>query len=115
MDRELSIYIEKTRKNLNAQRALSQPQFLVSMWIIYVIQNSGTKELYFGFTSNLKRRLEEHNFGRNISTKRSTRKWIVIYAEAYCSKRDAMIRENRLKRHGSGKHELLKRLFNSRL
>ncbi|OGE81691.1 MAG: hypothetical protein A3H72_03905 [Candidatus Doudnabacteria bacterium RIFCSPLOWO2_02_FULL_48_8] len=85
------------------------------MWVIYVIQNSGTKELYFGFTSNLKRRLEEHNSGKNISTKRNTGKWMIIYAEAYRDKSDAMNREKRLKHHGSGKHELLKRLPKSRL
>ena len=85
------------------------------MWVVYVIQNSGTKELYFGFTSNLKRRLGEHNAGKNISTKRNTGKWILIYAEAYRDKKDAFNREQRLKHHGSGKHELLKRLPNSRL
>ena len=85
------------------------------MWLVYVIQNSGTKELYFGFTSNLKRRLVEHNSGLNTSTKRSIGKWILIYAEAYRDKSDAYNREQRLKHHGSGKHELLKRLINSRL
>lgn len=85
------------------------------MWVIYVIQNSGTKELYFGITGDFKRRLEEHNSGQNISTKRNTGKWILIYAEAYRDKRDAISRERRLKHHGSGKHELLKRLSNCRL
>ena len=82
---------------------------------MYVIQNSGTSELYFGFTSNLKRRLEEHNAGKNISTKRNTGTWILIYAEAYRDKRDAFSREQRLKQHGSGKHELMKRLPHSKL
>jgi putative endonuclease len=85
------------------------------MWIVYVIQNSGTKELYFGFTSNLKRRLQEHNSGQNISTKRNNGTWILIYAEAYRNESDAFNREQRLKNHGSGKHELLKRLLNSKL
>ena len=85
------------------------------MWIVYVIQNSGTKELYYGFTGNLKRRLEEHNSGKNTSTRRSAGGWILIYAEAYRDKSDAFNREQRLKNHGSGKHELLKRLLNSRL
>ena len=85
------------------------------MWIVYVIQNSFSKELYYGFTNNLKRRLIEHNAGKNISTKRNTGEWILIYEEAYRDKSDAFNREQRLKHHGSGKHELLKRLPNSRL
>ena len=85
------------------------------MWVVYVIQNSGTKELYFGFTSNLKRRLDQHNSGLNVSTRRNAGEWILIYAEAYRDKSDAYNREQRLKHHGSGKNELLKRLSNSKL
>ena len=40
---------------------------------------------------------------------------MLIYAEAYRDKRDAVLREHKLKHHGSGKHELLKRLSHSKL
>jgi len=85
------------------------------MWIVYVIQNNSSKELYYGFTNNLKRRIEQHNAGENTSTRRNSGEWVLIYAEAYRDKSDAFTREQRLKHHGRGKQELLKRLANSRL
>ena len=85
------------------------------MWTIYVIQNTVTGELYFGITSNLRRRIEEHNHHQNISTNRKNGEWVLIYAEAYRDKRDAVLRERKLKHHCSGKHELLKRLLHSKI
>ncbi|TSD03241.1 MAG: hypothetical protein Athens071416_302 [Parcubacteria group bacterium Athens0714_16] len=37
-------------------------------------------------------------------------KWIIIYLEIFRNKKDAQERENKLKQHGGGKKELLKRL-----
>jgi len=82
------------------------------MWIVYVIQNDLSKQLYFGVTQDLKRRIEEHNHGgKKFTTKKGN--WLLIYAEAYRSKQDAFLREKRLKHHASGKYELLKRLKHS--
>jgi putative endonuclease len=39
------------------------------MYFVYVLQSEKDKNLYIGFTDNLKRRLEEHNQGKNLSTK----------------------------------------------
>ena len=85
------------------------------MWTIYLIQNTVTSEFYFGMTSNLRRRIEEHNRHQNTSTNRKHGEWVLIYAEAYRDKRDALLRERKLKQHGSSKHELLKRLLHSKL
>jgi predicted GIY-YIG superfamily endonuclease len=85
------------------------------MYIVYLIQHSEDKSLYIGKTGNLTKRLEQHNSNQNISTSRKTGKWILIYAEAYRNKEDADMRERRLKAHGSGKHELYKRVKNSLL
>jgi putative endonuclease len=84
---------------------------------VYVIQNDSTYKLYIGVTNNLKRRVNEHNHhkGDKTYTKCFEGKWILVYAEAYRSKKDAYLRERRLKSHGSGKLELLKRLENSLL
>lgn len=82
---------------------------------VYLIQHNSTKEIYIGTTDNLKRRLIEHNSGGNKSTRRNSGKWIVVYTEIYRSELDAQARERRLKNHGSGKQELLKRLKNSLL
>ena len=86
-----------------------------SMWVVYVIQNNFSQEIYIGITSNLKQRLLTHNAKGKKFTTRKQGVWILIYAEAYKSKADALIREKRLKVHGSGKIELFKRLKNSLL
>ena len=85
------------------------------MWILYLIQNTDSKEIYFGITSNLKQRLQTHNSGGKKFTTRNNGEWILVYAEAYRSKKDALYREKRLKNHGNGKIVLIKRLKNSML
>ena len=85
------------------------------MFIVYLIQNDVTLEKYIGVTKNLLKRLEEHNRGGKKFTTRKNGKWLLIYAEAYRSETDALLRETRLKHHASGKIELLKRLKNSLL
>ena len=67
------------------------------MWILYLIQNTESKEMYFGLTSDLKKRLQTHNAGGKKFTTRNKGEWVLIYAEAYRSKGDALAREKRLK------------------
>lgn len=85
------------------------------MFYVYVIQNESSYEIYIGYTTDLKSRLVDHNAGETKSTKRRAGKWMFVYAEAYRTKSDAIARERRLKKHGSGKRELLKRLHSSLL
>ena len=85
------------------------------MFVVYIIQNDSSLENYIGVTSDLKRRIQEHNSNGNKHTTRKNGKWILIYAEAYRSKIDSYQREKRLKSHGSGNIELFKRLKNSLL
>ena len=83
------------------------------MWTVYLIQHDITKQIYIGRTDNFKRRLREHNRNKEKATHRKSGKWLLVYAEVYRSKEDAVKRESRLKHHGSGKHELKKRLKHS--
>jgi putative endonuclease len=85
------------------------------MFFVYLLQHTATKEIYIGYTNNVKRRLQEHNTTKGTSTSRKEGTWILIYCEAYKSQTDAMSREKKLKHHGSGKHELLKRIQGSLL
>ena len=85
------------------------------MWIVYLIQHTTLKQIYIGITDDLKRRLKEHNAKGKKFTTRNQGEWVLIYAEAYRSKKEAELRERKLKNHGSGKHELIKRLENSLL
>ncbi|MFZ3020257.1 MAG: GIY-YIG nuclease family protein [Minisyncoccia bacterium] len=76
------------------------------MFYTYVLQSYKNNELYIGFTTNLKKRLVEHNRGLNFSTKRY-KPWTLVYYEACLDELDAKRRENYLKTTQGGR--LLKR------
>ena len=63
---------------------------------IYLIQSKKTGQLYKGYTTDLKKRLVEHNRGLNFSTK-TQKPWEIIHYEAYLDERDAKRREKYLK------------------
>ena len=85
------------------------------MYIVYVLEHTDTKQFYVGYTTDLKRRVREHNARGQKFTTRKTGRWILVYAEAYRDEKDARERENKLKIHGSAMSSLLKRLKRSRL
>ncbi|HUO55933.1 MAG TPA: GIY-YIG nuclease family protein, partial [Candidatus Paceibacterota bacterium] len=66
------------------------------MFYVYVLQSTKTTNLYTGYTTDLRRRLSEHNRGSNFSTK-PYRPWTVIYYEACLDEADAKRREKYLK------------------
>lgn len=66
------------------------------MYFVYILQSLSHKHFYIGYSSDIKRRLEEHNQGRTRSTK-PYKPWILIYSEEYSSKYDATKREWYLK------------------
>ena len=80
------------------------------MRVVYILQHSVTGTMYIGQTANLVQRLVSHNDNKNKSTRRKSGTWVLVYAEAYRSTTDALIREARLKQHGSAKRELKKRI-----
>ncbi len=65
------------------------------MYYVYVLQNELKTKTYVGYTSDLKRRLKEHNESNKGYTGRG--KWGLIYYEAYLSEEDARERERKLK------------------
>ena len=80
---------------------------------VYVVQNDNDGEIYIGFTTDLKQRIFQHNRrGRKFTTRKSG-EWKLVYAELYRSENDARNRESKLKQHGGGKRQLLKRIKNS--
>ncbi len=78
----------------------------------YVLLSLKDSEHYIGYTNNLGKRLEEHNSGKNFSTK-SRRPLKLIYFEACLSKDDAEQREKYFK-NTIGRRYLSKRLRNWR-
>ena len=80
------------------------------MYYVYLIK-SEKENIYIGYSSDLKRRLKEHNMGLNVSTKGMS--WELIYYEAYKSKEDAIKRERSLKKHGQSLRWLKERVKQS--
>ncbi|MGB2580530.1 MAG: GIY-YIG nuclease family protein [Minisyncoccia bacterium] len=107
----------ETAKSLPGCKAVSSSSFRYNreMFYVYLLQNDVSKETYIGFTNSIKQRIAAHNNGGKKFTTRNDGIWKLIYTEIYKSEKDARERESKLKHHGSGKHELLKRLKNSLL
>jgi len=80
------------------------------MYYVYLLQGRGGF-LYVGSTSDLRRRFSEHNNREELSTKYYA-PFRLIYYEAYCDKKDALIRERSLKHHSSAIGHLKRRIKN---
>ena len=83
----------------------------MNFFYTYVLQSLKDNKLYYGFTNNLKSRIEQHNKGKVESTK-YRRPLKLIYFEGCLNKEDALRREKYFKTH-YGKLFLKKRLLNS--
>ena len=81
------------------------------MYWIYVLESKNDKNWYIGYTSNLKKRLVEHQSGYGSQTTKKKSDWKLIYCEGYLNKKDAEGRERFLK-SGSGRKYINKQLKN---
>ena len=82
------------------------------MFYVYVLKSKKDGKCYIGSANDLKRRLEEHNSGKVVSTK-NRRPLILVYYEAFRSEKDARNREQALKNYGQGITNLYKRISDS--
>lgn len=82
------------------------------MFYIYLLRSQKDSKLYVGLTSDLRRRLKEHNTGLTRSTK-NRRPFKLIYYEAYAAFEDAKTRESKLKQFKNSYKELKKRIPHS--
>ena len=78
------------------------------MFYVYVLYSQKDCGLYIGFTSDLRRRFEEHEQGLSRATGHR-RPFVLAYYEAYADENDAEARERFLK-SGSGRTYLKKQL-----
>lgn len=76
---------------------------------VYLLASKKTSWIYIGCTSDLEKRLKEHEAGENFSTERML-PLELIYYEAYKSKDCAYNREKNLKNYGSALGKLKIRL-----
>lgn len=81
------------------------------MYYVYTIKSLKDGSIYIGYTNDLKRRIKEHNEGKNNSTKHK-KPFKLIYYEAYSAEYDAKEREWQLKKHAQALVQLKKRIVN---
>jgi len=74
------------------------------VFYVYVLQSESDDGLYIGFSTDLRRRLKEHEGGKSFATSYRG-PWCLIYYEAYLEQEDAMGRERYLK-SGAGRRFL---------
>ena len=71
---------------------------------VYVLRSEKDGGFYIGYSTNLRKRFDEHMTGRSFATS-YRRPWRLIYYEAYLNQDDALGRERYLK-SGSGRRFL---------
>ena len=82
----LSKYPERSRRMLS----------MAERWYVYIIECSD-KSLYTGVTSDIKRRLKEHNSGKGGKYTRERTPTTLVYSESYRTKSEALKREIQIK------------------
>ncbi len=75
---------------------LPSPVQIVYMFYVYALYSIRFNRLYIGHTSNIEKRLHEHNLGRVKSTK-SFIPYKVFYFEEFETRFEAILREKELK------------------
>lgn len=78
---------------------------------VYILGSAraGDRRTYVGWTTDLERRVDEHNAGTGAKSTRG-RAWTLLYAEKYETRGDAMRREWHLKRNRAFRQMVLKAL-----
>ena len=76
----------------------------IMTYFVYALQSETRNYIYVGMTSNLERRINEHNNGYNKTTK-AYRPFILIYKKEFVTRKEARIFEKYLK-SGVGKEFL---------
>lgn len=66
------------------------------MAYVYILKNNNFSKTYTGSTNDLDRRLQEHNSGKNIATRRFM-PWSIVYTEQVEILSEARKREKYLK------------------
>lgn len=67
------------------------------LYYVYIIKSLKDGTYYKGFTTDYLKRFHEHNFGLTHYT-HEKRPWELIYVEILQSKKEALIREKKLKK-----------------
>ena len=68
---------------------------------VYILKNNEGNH-YIGSTTNLERRIKDHNSNKSKWTKKKG-PWHLVYSETYSNKKSAFLREKQIKRYKGGK------------
>jgi len=79
------------------------------MYYVYLLKSTNTDKLYFGYTTNLKKRFIEHN-SHEVKSTSPYAPWELVYYEAYSDEELARDREKKLKYFGKAYGQLKKRV-----
>lgn len=71
------------------------------MYYTYVLQSDSSRRYYIGSTSDIRRRLKEHNSGKTKSTK-NRGPFRVVYVKIQTTKEEAYRHEMKIKSYKSG-------------
>ena len=69
------------------------------MFYVYILRSESDDGFYIGFSTDLRRRMKEHQEGKSFATSYRG-PWRLIYYEAYLEEQDAIGREKFLKSGG---------------
>lgn len=78
-------------------------------YLVYVLESEVDGRLYKGHTSDIDKRIIEHNSGKTKSTK-GYKPWRLVYFEEFDTREEAVLREKYLKT-GSGREFLKEKLI----
>ena len=82
------------------------------MYYTYILKSERIQKLYIGYTSNLKKRLKEHNQNKSNSYTYKTGPYRLVFYEAFLSKQDAQ-KQEKFYKTGYGREILRGKIANS--
>ena len=77
------------------------------VFYVYVLKNPKDGALYYGLSTNLRQRFDEHQEMPKHAG------WTLVYYEAYLNEQDARERERMLKQYGAARGHLKQRIARS--
>ena len=83
------------------------------MYYVYVLQSKKDGNYYIGQTNNINKRLNQHFYGKVLSTK-NRRPLRVIGYKSYETRSESMWAEHKLKLHGDQKKKFIDSLYKER-
>ncbi|HVF24780.1 MAG TPA: GIY-YIG nuclease family protein [Anaerolineales bacterium] len=70
-----------------------------TLFYIYIIRSKRWQRYYVGSTEVVEKRLQEHNAGKSLSTRKGI-PWELIHTEVFTTRSEAIIHERKIKARG---------------